>query len=76
VKLTSVTISKDSRHMLISMSPDEIKLMEIDTGETVRTFKGHTQKQYIIRSAFGGASDGFVVSGSEGKSHHNPVCCE
>lgn len=67
VKLTSVTISQDSRHMLISMSPDEIKLMEIDTGDTIRTFKGHQQKQFIIRSAFGGAGENFIVSGSEGK---------
>ncbi|KAL5117382.1 hypothetical protein ACEQ8H_004698 [Pleosporales sp. CAS-2024a] len=65
VKLTSVAISKDSRHMLVSMSPDEIKLMEIDTGDTIRTFKGHSQKQFIIRSVFGGANESFVVSGSE-----------
>jgi WD40 repeat protein len=67
VKLTSVTISQDSRHMLVSMSPDEIKLMEIDTGDTIRTFKGHQQTQFIIRSAFGGANENFIVSGSEGK---------
>lgn len=67
VKLTSVTISQDSRNMLISMNPDMIKLMKIDTGEVLQIFEGHSQKQFIIRSAYGGANDNFVVSGSEGK---------
>ncbi|EFQ93082.1 hypothetical protein PTT_09656 [Pyrenophora teres f. teres 0-1] len=65
VKLTSVSISQDSRHMLVSMSPDQIKLMEIDTGDVIQRFEGHIQKQFIIRSAFGGADENFVVSGSE-----------
>ncbi|KAH8731743.1 WD repeat-containing protein 26 [Phaeosphaeriaceae sp. PMI808] len=65
VKLTSVTVSQDSRHILISMNPDKIKLMEIDTGEVIQTFEAHQQKQFIIRSAFGGADENFVVSGSE-----------
>jgi len=71
VKLTSVAISADSRHMLISMNPDMIKLMEIDTGEIIRQFDGHHQKNYIIRSAFGGADENFIVSGSEGE--HNSL---
>ena len=68
VKLTSVMISQDSRHMLVSMSPDQIKLMEIDTGDVIQRFEAHAQKQFIIRSAFGGANENFVVSGSEGMS--------
>lgn len=67
VKLTSVTISQDSRHMLISMNKDKIKLMEIDTGEVIQRFEGQVQKQFIIRSSFGGADENFVVSGSEGR---------
>lgn len=67
VKLTSVTISQDSRHMLISMNPDKIKLMEIDTGEVIQRFEAHQQREFIIRSVFGGADENFVVSGSEGE---------
>jgi WD40 repeat protein len=70
VKLTSVTISQDSRHMLIGMNPDVIKLMEIDSGEIIHQFEGHHQKEFYIRSAFGGADENFIVSGSEGKSFH------
>jgi hypothetical protein len=54
--------------MLISMSKDKIHLMEIETGELLREFEGHAQKQFIIRSAFGGANQNFIVSGSEGMS--------
>lgn len=84
VKLTSVSISQDSRHMLISMSPNIIKLMEVDTGDVIQTFQAHQQKEYVIRSAFGGADENFVVSGSEGKAsptmrralHDNSTPCE
>lgn len=64
---TSVVISQDSRYMLISMNPNMIKLMEIDTGKSIRTFTDHVQSNFIIRSSFGGANENFVVSGSEGK---------
>lgn len=67
VKLTSVNISQDSQYMLISMNENMIKLMEIDTGEVTKSYSGHKQRQFIIRSAFGGANENFVVSGSEGK---------
>lgn len=67
VKLTSVNISKDSQYMLVSMNENKIKLMEIETGEMVQSFSGQVQTQFIIRSAFGGADENFVVSGSEGK---------
>ncbi|KAF2467902.1 WD repeat-containing protein 26 [Lindgomyces ingoldianus] len=65
IKLTSVNISQDSQHMLISMNENKIKLMEIDTGEIIQRYSGQVQTQFIIRSAFGGANENFVVSGSE-----------
>jgi len=51
--------------MLISMNDNKIRLMDIDTGEVLQSFSGQKQTEFIIRSAFGGADENFVVSGSE-----------
>ncbi|KAI9827694.1 MAG: hypothetical protein M1819_006895 [Sarea resinae] len=63
--LTCLNISRDSRYMLVNMSDDEIQLIDIETAEPVRRFLGQKQGFYIIRSSFGGASENFVISGSE-----------
>ena len=68
VKLTSINISADSRVMLVSMNENRVELRDIETGEVQERYEGHVQKQYIIRSSFGGADENFVVSGSEGES--------
>lgn len=65
VTLTSIRISLDSRYLLISMHPNELKEVNIETGAVVGTYKGHKQKDWMIRSSFGGATEPFVVSGSE-----------
>jgi WD repeat-containing protein 26 len=64
--LTSVSISKDSKYMLVSQNPNYLRLMHIDSGEEVRVFEGHLQEKFMIRSSWGGAHEAFVVSGSEG----------
>ncbi|KAJ6155815.1 hypothetical protein N7470_006381 [Penicillium chermesinum] len=65
---TSVTISRDSKYMLVSLkgaTHGEIQLIDLDTTAVVRTFKGHKQGEYVLRSTFGGANENFVVSGSD-----------
>lgn len=38
---------------------------DLASGTLTRTFEGQQQSRYVIRSAFGGYQDGWVVSGSE-----------
>lgn len=66
-KPTSVTVSRDSRYMLVNLSEGQIQLIDLDTTEVIRRFQGQKQGHFVIRSAFGGAAENFVVSGSEGE---------
>lgn len=67
-KLTSLTVSQDSQSYLVSLASasGEVHLVDMESGETIRTFEGQTQGNFIIRSCFGGAAENFVLSGSEG----------
>lgn len=67
-KPTSISVSSDSRHMLVNLSEGQIQLLDIETTEIIRRFRGHKQGTFIIRSIFGGAAENFVVSGSEDSS--------
>ncbi|KAK4171876.1 WD40-repeat-containing domain protein [Triangularia setosa] len=65
-RLTSVSVSQDSRWMLVNTVDDEAQLYEIETREMVQKYKGHSGGNMIIRAGFGGgASENFVISGSE-----------
>lgn len=66
VDLTCISISSDSKYMLVNMSDNEIQLLDIETADLVRRFEGQRQGQFVIRSNFGGAAENFVISGSEG----------
>ena len=65
-KMTCITVSRDSKTMLVNVENDEIHLIEIETADIIRRYSGQHQKDFIIRSAFGGADEGLVVSGSAG----------
>lgn len=70
-KMTCISISKDSKYMLVNMADGEVQLLEIETKESTtqvtRRFLGQKQKEFVIRSSFGGADENLVISGSEGK---------
>ncbi|RQM08587.1 hypothetical protein DH86_00000307 [Scytalidium sp. 3C] len=66
VNLTSVSISQDSRYLLINNVEGEAQMLDIESRDTVRTFiSGEKGGHYVIRSAFGGANESFVITGSE-----------
>jgi WD40 repeat protein len=65
-KLTCVTLSHDGKTLLVSMNEGRLVLLNSDTGEVMQRYAGLTQSEFVIRSAFGGAGENFVISGSEG----------
>lgn len=67
VKLSSVSISQDSRYILVSKTDGEARMIDIETHEPTKNFVGQKGGEFVIRSTFGGANESFVVSGSEGK---------
>ncbi|KAF4976518.1 hypothetical protein FZEAL_6836 [Fusarium zealandicum] len=62
---TSVSISQDSRHLLVNKCDGEAQLIDLMTRNSVQKFFGHTGGEYLIRSSFGGPNESFVMSGSE-----------
>jgi WD repeat-containing protein 26 len=65
-KLTSVRFDAKGQELLLSMNGGIVMLVDVQTGEFIRRFEGARQREFVVRSAFGGAGEGFVVSGSEG----------
>jgi WD40 repeat protein len=65
--LCSLRISQDSRHILAAQTDGVARTIDLETRETVKTFTGQKGSgEWVIRSAFGGANESFVISGSEG----------
>lgn len=78
-KLTSINYSADGTLLLVNMNDSEMeqgKLWSLDstTGEEVMRYEGAHQVEFVIRSAFGGAGENFVISGSEGKASSAQLC--
>ena len=64
---TSISISQDSGFLLVNKTDGEAQLIDILTKDAVQRYRGHAGGEFTIRSAFGGANEGFVISGSEGE---------
>ena len=65
VAVTSLSLSRDARHALVNTMGSEIHLWDLAQPSIVRRFAGHKQGRFVIRTAFGGADESYVVSGSE-----------
>ncbi|KAG8948860.1 hypothetical protein FRC04_009198 [Tulasnella sp. 424] len=67
-EITSLSISSDSRFVLINHAPDDLLLYDLVKHRTVRKFTGQQQRDDVIRSCFGGVDEDFILSGSEGEA--------
>ncbi|KAL7419568.1 hypothetical protein Q5752_005480 [Cryptotrichosporon argae] len=64
--VTSLKLSADGTKVLVSCAPDEIQVLGLEPGlHALRSYRGHEQNRFLIRSCFGGTKDRFVLSGSE-----------
>eukprot|EP00249_Psilotum_nudum_P020318 c27652_g1_i1 orf=473-2251(-) len=64
--ITSLSVSKDGRFLLVNLVNQEIHLWDIAVSpKLLFKYKGHRQTRYVIRSCFGGSDHAFIVSGSE-----------
>jgi WD40 repeat protein len=72
-KPTSVNFAHDG-DLLVSMHEGCVFTMDVTTGDILSRYEGAMQKEYVVRSSFGGANQNFVISGSEGqwksRMHH------
>ena len=68
VNLSSVSISQDSSSLLVLTNEGDARLIDLDSRETVRVYhSGEKKSQNVIKAAFGGANESFVIMGSESK---------
>ena len=71
--LTCVSLSSDGHEMLLNLNCNEIWSVGVDDGEVGQKYHGQKQGTFVIRSCYGGATEGFVVSGGEGRSPFHPL---
>ncbi|PHH71751.1 hypothetical protein CDD80_5011 [Ophiocordyceps camponoti-rufipedis] len=62
---TSVSMSQDSRHLLVNKKDGEAQLIDLESRQSVQKFVGNVGSEFMIRGALGGANESFVASGSE-----------
>ena len=70
-ELTSINYSKDGLELLVNLSNGELWTVDGEQGIVNMKFYGRGQDQFVIRSSWGGATEGVVVSGGEGMCFHS-----
>jgi WD40 repeat protein len=62
---SGLDISHDGKELLVSLYGGQLLLLHTDTGRVLQRYVGVAQTEAVIRARFGGAHQGFVISGSE-----------
>ncbi|KAG6624068.1 WD repeat-containing protein 26 homolog [Carya illinoinensis] len=64
--ITSFSLSKDNKFLLVNLINQEIHLWSIEGDlKVVAKYKGHKCSRFVIRSCLGGFEQAFIASGSE-----------
>lgn len=70
--ITSFSLSKDNKFLLVSLMNQEIHLWNIEGHiKLVSKYKGYKRSRFVVRACFGGLGQAFVAGGSE----DSQVCC-
>ncbi|KAK3622691.1 hypothetical protein LTR56_022070 [Elasticomyces elasticus] len=64
-RLTSINFGVDGTQLLLNMNEGQVFTLNAETGEFIMRYEGAQQKEFVIRSCFGGAGENFILSGSE-----------
>ncbi len=70
-RMASVSTSQDSKQLLHLQVNGDLTLMDLTTSETAQSYVGAIVGNSIIRCAFGGLNERFVLSLSEGEETRN-----
>ncbi|KAI0157727.1 WD40-repeat-containing domain protein [Xylariaceae sp. FL1272] len=68
VRLTSISISQNSRHLLVSQNDGFSYLIDLERRHPIQQYSGHKGGDFLIRGVLGGADESFVLSGSEDRA--------
>lgn len=63
--ITSFSLSRDEKFILINLVNQEIHVWSIDDVKLQAKYRGHKRSRFVIRSCFGGFDEAFIASGSE-----------
>ncbi|KAJ8126044.1 hypothetical protein O1611_g7596 [Lasiodiplodia mahajangana] len=64
-RLTSLSISQNSRHLLVNQTNGYAQLIDLVLRTPVQHYTGHAGGEFVIRASLGGADEMFVIAGSE-----------
>jgi WD40 repeat protein len=67
VRGSSLSFSKNSAEVIVNNIAGETLLFDIESQMIVRQYEGQKGGKFVIRTVFGGASESFIISGSEGR---------